>query len=82
MGQKRAAVMYFTENGRKLAVQVKGLLESPGQGMAVQMGKSPGQSLQADRAKKKKGRKKRKRKRKRKRKKGKGKEKKEKEEGF
>ena len=38
MGQKRAAVMYFTENGRKLAVQVKGLLESPGQGMAVQMG--------------------------------------------
>lgn len=46
MGQKRAAVMYFTENGRKLAVQVKGLLESPGQGMAVQMGKSPGQSLQ------------------------------------
>lgn len=43
--QKHAAVIYFTENGKRLATRVQEQLEASGQGIAVQMGKKPGQPL-------------------------------------
>lgn len=45
MEQTQAAIVWFTENGKKLACRIKEKLEKANQNLHIQMGRKPGQSL-------------------------------------